>query len=277
MILQADKNLEDYLVELLVERPKSGVFEMREVLSKMGKKYTVQAIYKGLRKLQSGGIVVKVGRDYSLRIPWVIGLKNVSDQAYKNYFESPSITSLLPEIGKKEIWHFNNLLKLNDFWSQILLLLVQQSKNKILLGYNPHTWFHLVQTEQEDQYLKSVGFAGGKLYLVIGGKTYLDKWAQIYFDRNVVKFSFAKSSFEESGSDYVNVIDDYVVTVKIDHKTSDVIDKLYSETLSIEEINIGEILRIFNGDVKASIWVEKNPEKAKKIKRKFKDFFGVDF
>lgn len=277
MILQADKNLEDYLVEFLTERPNIDVHHIRESLFQIGKKYTIQAIYKGLRKLQNGGVVVKTGKSYSLRIPWVIDLKNISDQAYKNYFESPSIASLLPEIGKKEIWHFTNLLKLNDFWSQILLLLIQQSKNKILLGYNPHTWFHLVQTEKEHQYLKSIGLAKGKLYLIIGGKSYLDRWAQKYFDKKVVEFSFAKSPFEEKVNDYINVIDDYVITVKIDQTTNKAIDKLYSTISAIENINISEILRIFDSNVKASIWAEKNPEKAEKIRRKFKNFFGVNF
>ena len=277
MILQTYKNIEDYLVEILAEEANLNVSQIRERLTQIGKKYTIQAIYKVLKNLQEGGVVVKINKCYSLRIPWALNLEHLSNQIRATYLESPLLAEILPDINKKEIWHFNNLLRLNDFWSQILLILIKQSKKKILLGYNPHPWFHLVQTKQEEQYIKSINLARGKLYLIIGGRTYLDKWVEKFFDKNTVAHSFGRSVFEEKGLDYINVIDDYILTVKLDGVTTKEIDNLYKNTDSIEKMNLHNVLKIFNGKVKAGIWLEKNPQKAEKIKGRFTRFFGIKF
>ncbi len=277
MILQTKENLEDYIVKVLAEAPNLSVAEISRKIIQGGRKYTPQAIYKELKKLQDGGVVVKSKQVYSLRLPWALELASLSDKISASYLKSPLLTEILPDVNKKEIWHFDNLLRLNDFWSQILLILIQQSKKKILLGYNPHPWFHLIQTKQEEQYIKSINLAKGKLYLIIGGRTYLDKWAEKFFDKKVVMHSFGKSVFEEKGLDYINVIDDYVLTVKLDNQTTKAIDNFYNNTSSIEKVNLSDMLKIFHGKVKASIWLEKNHDKAEKIKGRFGRFFGVRF
>lgn len=277
MILQVYKNLEDYIVEILAESADVDAVKIKEKLFQFGKKYTIQAVYKTLNKLIDGGVVVKVGKFYSLRIPWVLEFVNLTDLIRSTYLESPLVKGILPDNNKKEIWHFDNLLRLNDFWSQILLILIQQSKKKVLLGYNPHPWFHLIQTKQEEQYIKSINLAKGKLYLIIGGRTHLDKWAEKFFDKKVVTHSFGKSIFEEKGEDYVNVIDDYVLTVKLDNQTTRAIDDFYNNTSSMDKIDLSGMLNIFHRKVKASIWLEKNHEKAEKIRGRFQKFFGIKF
>jgi len=57
MILQTYKNIEDYLVEILAEEANLNVSQIRERLTQIGKKYTIQAIYKVLKNLQEGGVV----------------------------------------------------------------------------------------------------------------------------------------------------------------------------------------------------------------------------
>lgn len=202
---------------------------------------------------------------------------SLADTASAAYLDAPSFASILPASNKKEIWRFNNLLKMNDFWSHILLLLIQQSEKKILLGWNPHPWFHLVQTKQEEQYLKSLGLAKGKLYLIVGGSTFLDRWAEKFWAKEIIEYSFAKSIFDKDRSTYLNIIDDYVVTVKLDHQTTRAIENLYSKTLPASDLNFASVFKIFQSKVKASVWLEKNLKKAKMIKGRFTRFFGVKF
>jgi hypothetical protein len=169
------------------------------------------------------------------------------------------------------------LLKMNDFWSHILLILIQQSKNKILLGWNPHPWFHLVQTEQEKQYIQSLTLAGSKLYLIVGGNTFLDRWTEKFWDKNTVAYSFGKSNFATERTTYINVVDDYVLTVKIDPKVAHQIDDIYKNVQSMDDINLQSILSLFHQKTKISVRLEKDAEKARKVKIKFKKYWGVDF
>lgn len=275
MILHVKENLEELIVRLLAKRPRVSANGIHQEIAGQGKKYSLQAVYKGLKKLQAGGVAVKMKQGYSLRLPWVLDFAALADEMSHAYLDRLTLDSILPSHGKKEIWHFNNLLKMNDFWSHILLTLLQQSRRKVLLGWNPHPWFHLAQTKQEEQYIKALGLAQSRLYLVIGGNTHLDRWAEKFFDKKVVVHAFAKNFIAKDQSVYLNVIDDYIITVKLDAKTTQAIDGLYSQTGSAEALDVARVMAIFNGKVKASVWLEKSPSKAEAIRRKFSRFFGI--
>ena len=132
MILQTKENLEDFIVKTLADKPSLTVAQINKELVRNAKKYTPQAIYKELRKLQKEGVLFKLGNQYTLRLPWVFDFVSLADKLSTTYTERPQLSLILPEINKKEIWHFSDLLKMNDFWSHILLILIQQVSLKFL-------------------------------------------------------------------------------------------------------------------------------------------------
>ena len=274
MLFQTKETLSEHIVRILGNQHAVSAQSIHALLKKT-RNCSIQAVYKELRKLQEGGVVVKTKKHYSLRIPWAIEFVSFANKIKRHYLEFSQLIAILPEYNKKEIWHFSNLLRLNDFWSQLLLLLIQQSKEKILYGWNPHLWFHLVQTKQEKQYIDSLHKTESKLYLVIGGDTYLDRWAEKFLDKRVLQYAFSKQLFSKKQPCYLNVIDDYVLTVKIDSETMQSIEKIYNSVHSREELDIANILEVFNGKARVSIWLENNPPKARLIRGKFSRFFGV--
>ena len=277
-MLGKNNSLSDYIIQCLATEPAVAVKVLvKKIEIIAGQKYSIQGIYKELRNLQASGVLIKIGPRYSLRLPWVLDFVAVADTMVDTYVEKPHLPLLLPQLHKKQIWHFTNLLKMNDFWSHILLALVQQSKSKVLLGWNPHPWFHLVQTKQEEQYIQALKSTKSKLYLIVGGNSFLDKWAAKFWDSAVVEHSFGESSFQKERSLYFNVIDDWVVTVKLDSKTSEAIDTVYESTKSMADLNLQTIISVFQQKTKCSFWLEKNSKKAKNIKSQFKRFWGVDF
>lgn len=272
------KNLEQFIITSLASQQSLAANDLlKKAMALSGKTYSIQGIYKEINTLQKEGAVVKLRNKYSLRLPWVFDFISLADKMSEAYIERPLIPFILPELNKKEIWHFSNLLKMNDFWGHILLMLTQQSKHKIILGWNPHPWFHLVQTKQEAQYIKALKLAHTKLYLIVGGNSLLDKWTEKFWDKEAVRFSYGISEFQNQRSAYLNIIDDYVLTVKLEPKTAQAIDTVYQNTKSMNDLNLQSILSIFNQKTKCTIWLEKNPKKAKKLKFKFKKFWGIDF
>lgn len=269
--------LKDQLITALAEQPSLSAADLHRAAKEKGQRYSIQAVYKELRRLQKLGVVFKLGQKYGLRLPWVLAQIEQAQAMADTYVERPQLPTLLPNKDKKEIWHFTDLLKMNDFWSHLLLILLQQSKKKVLLGYNPHPWFHLVQTKQEEQYIQALKRARSKLYLIIGGNTFLDKWTEKFWDKKVVAHSFAKSGFGEERATYFNVVDDYIVTVKLDQKMAREIDSIYQSNHSMDDLDLQSVLRLFRTKTKASVWLEKNPAKARKIKTKFKKFWGKEF
>ncbi|MBM3260955.1 hypothetical protein FJY93_00905 [Candidatus Kaiserbacteria bacterium] len=277
-MLEKQHSLASNIIRSLAERPEQSVVQLRDSISAAGgKQYSLQGFYKELKKLQKEGVVFKVSGMYGLRLPWVLDSLALAQTLEKKYVERPQLPTILPDEHKREIWHFSDLLKMNDFWSHILLILIQQSEKKVLLGWNPHPWFHLVQTKQEKQYIKSLKLAKSKLYLIVGGNTFLDRWTQKFWDKDTVVYSFGKSPFEADRATYINVVDDYVLTVKVDPQIARRIDDMYARTKSMDDLDLHAVLSIFQQKTKAHVWLEKNPGKAKKIKGKFKKYWGVDF
>ncbi len=277
MLLHAQENLEDFIVKALAIKPALSADALQKLVHQAaGKRFSIQGIYQKLRKLQRGGVVVKAKQSYSLRLPWILDVISFSDSLSLTYFKNQGDLSLLPHTGKKVSWKFTNLLRLNDFWSQILLLLFKHSKTKKLLGSHAHPWYHFAQPKQEEQYIKSVGLIGGALYLIIYGDTYLDKWAEPYWKKHVV-YSFGKNPLKLPVNRYVNLMDDYVLTITFDHATTSKIETLYKNTTSEQDVRVEDVLEVFHGKVNARFQIEHNAKRAGVLRKKFERFFGEKF
>lgn len=274
MILEPKQKIEEVIVQRLANHASLTATAISEGLNQE-KEYTIQAIYKALRNLEKGGTVVKNGRKYSLRLSWVEDLADLAKRASANYLRLAKAG--LPPKNSRKIWHFHDLLTLNNFWSQILLLLIKNSQSRVLLTWMPHPWFHLAYSEQEEQYIKSLELTNTKLYLINGGQTFLDRWAEKYWQKPKIEYSNAESVFSKiEPTTYINIIDNYVLSVKLDDKITQEIDNLYKSVKTFEELDISEVFRIFDLKVRASMWLEENTKKSNLYRKRFAKFFGAD-
>ncbi len=137
MLLDSSPKLDELIVELLADKPSLQAANIQDQLLTDGKEFTIQAIYKALRLLENGGVVVKHKKKYALRLSWVTDIENLAKDASANYTKRAVIS--LPKKQQKVIWHYNSLLTLNNFWSQILLLLINKSETHTLLTWMPHS------------------------------------------------------------------------------------------------------------------------------------------
>lgn len=275
MILQGKQNLEEKIVTLLMRQVNLTVEQIQTKIGGKEKTYSLPAIYKELGKLELQGVVVKDKTRYSLRVSWVLDFLSLADSANRTYFESPTIASVLPKPGEKKIWHFTDLLRLNNFWAQVLLILTNNTDSKSLYTWMPHSWFHLVYRDSEAQYLKSLKLAHIHLYLICGGDNVLDRWSEQFWKSEHITYSFSKSPFEHDRLTYLNIMGNYISTVKLDSNITNIIDRFYQSTRSADEINFEHILSALQQRVKATMWLEYNPTKASKLKNRFVRHFGI--
>ena len=270
MLFSGKENLAEQIVLLLTARTNTSAEALLKFVNK-NKIYTLQAVYKELRKLQAGGIVVKIGKGYSLRLSWLLQVSNAADQSI-NLYTQPDILKFEPGY-KKQTWQFNSLLKANNFWAQVLILLMKDSREKVLYSYAPHAWYHLAQTQAEDQYLKSIKGSKGKIYFILTNNTFLDKWVEQFYDRSVMEFGYTKKPLFTNEEIELDVIDDYIITSKKDAVVTKNIADLYNKATK-ENFNIGRVVDIFTNQAKVKVTLERNPKKAALYKKKFKQFFG---
>jgi len=275
MLFDDDQQLEERIVRVLGVKPQLTANEILKLVNKK-KSYSIQGLYKELKKLEYSGVVSKEKKQYSLRIPWVLETIDFSAKLNSRYISGAQDIISLPAMGKKSIWHFTNLQQLNNFWSQVLLFLMQKVEDPPLFSLMEHPWYHLIFTEQEQQYIDAVHRTKTQLYIINKGKTYLDKWAEQFWNESHIEYSFDSRPLRNNPKNvYLNAIGDYVLTVKLDASISKDIEKVYNNTVDAEAVNHSEIFRVFSQKVKVTMWLEHNPAKAKKITGVFRRYFGL--
>lgn len=275
MILQGQQNLEERIVTILAKKANSSVEDIHRKIANELKSYSLPAIYKELGKLEFQGVVVKEKKRYSLRLPWVLDFLSLADNASQTYLENPTLDSLIPKRGEKKVWRFTNLLRLNNFWAQAILVLLNRSSSKILYTWMPHSWFNLAYQEQETQYLKSLKHAESRQYLICGSKSPLDVWAERFWKSSNTTYAFTSTPFVKDSSFYWNIVDEYVVKVSLDPQMTKRIDDLYRRVKTVAQIDLSKAFGLFTQRVKAVMVLEHNPKKALLLKNRFRRFFGI--
>ena len=280
MLLGAHTQLEDHLLVIFAKKGALTVHEITQHLKKRERTATIQGIYRVLRKLQRNGVVIKEKQRFSLRIPWVLDLAELVTDMENTYLTDRYLGQLLPNDKQpKRSWRFTQLAKLNDFWSQILLAMAKMSQTKISLDYSPHTWYELLQMSQEHQFIKTYYGNLKREYVIVGSTSFLDKytyrtWGEDIMAHNRTYFAAPEYRIIKDPSKYVSVMDDYVLVVKLDKDTVKRIEDLYTSVIAQEQVDIPLLTDALSKPVNARIVIQKHPQKAKQIYRKFEKIFG---
>ena len=269
-----EEKLSETIIGLLAKEANLTAPQLLQEVKRQGKIFGLRAMYKELKNLQRQGVVVHFRRRYSLLIPWTLDFLKVAESMSDTYLESVALASL-PKVGQKLSYRFDNLYSLNDFWSQLITFVITRSNKKVIYGWAPHNWYNLVKSDNEQQYIDSLRTAKVKQYLIIGGKTYLDKFAEKFWTKANVELSTAASPFHSQQSVYFDAIGSYVISLKLDHKMTAEIERLYQTTSSLDGMDLPAIISVFHQKTRAILTLEHNTAKARKIKGRFSRYFGI--
>lgn len=145
-----------------------------------------------------------------------------------------------------------------------------------MLNFNPHTWFHLIQPHQEEQYIKNQLKLLKKEYTIIGSNSVLDKYTTKCWKIKNFEYYLAPSGYwaEYNRAEYFSIFNDYILTIKLDNRTTNQIEKLYRQTKDINNIQLDTIISFFNQPVKVKMTLEKNSKKADIYYKRFEKIFG---
>lgn len=282
MLLGANHSLEDTVIPLIAQKGRTTAQDLHQKIGKQHAEVTIQGIYRVLRKLQKEGVIVKEKKVYSLRIPWLLDIMLLVDTMEKTYLQENYMSHLLPmEEGQQRIWYFTNNLKMSDFWSQLLLAMAKKSDKKISLNYCPHAWFHLVQKEQEEQFVKTFLQSIHKDYIIIGGKTALDQYTAKALSPYEAECSYLANPdeyIEKDRSKYICIIGQFVLIISLEPQVATKIDTFYKDVWHSDEISSADMLHLLSDllteRTKIKIVLKNNHILAKKYYKKFEKVFG---
>jgi len=269
MILGQNKNLDDIIVLELFKKPNQTAQELTHVVTKNERRYSLQAIYKELRKLITDEVVVKNGPRFHLRLDWVTALSRFSESLFKKSMEPLGKAHVFPPPGGKKEWSVMGFANVMEFVAEIISLAEKYSKDK------PHQWHYLIGQKKFLNLKKKLYVSDIKTYMIIGAKTPLDVWASRFW-KSDTEYDFSKSPLWKIRDKHINVIGDFIITTKLSRKAARVIDETYNTYRKESDIPLAmHAIQYGCRSEKFHITVENSSRKANSIKAKFKKVFWV--
>jgi hypothetical protein len=261
-------SLKDLIISLLFN---DTLLTAKEIHSKISKQKSVsyQAVFKVLKELQIGGVLVKQESKYGINKDWVIKLK----QFIKSFEEKERKKGFDPTLETQTL-ELNTLFEffegmLNLFSSDVLYA---DCNHRFGGGIMRHLWWSL--SFDKIGFEKFKHMLGPKdSYIVATQNSPVDKWLQSYYIKTgatKVKIG-AKYALEDD----IAIVGNYVIQVFFDNKTKKKIDKLYSEVKDISDaIDKGILEQVLTESSKIKVVITRNKELADIQLRKLVSFFG---
>lgn len=281
MVFGTPQSLDNSVIKILATEGNSTAEDMLSTLRRDGHALTIQGMYRVLRRLQDGGVVIKEKMTYTLHLPWIIELTQFVERTEQVYFNEQYLAQLLPTtIGERRIWRFTNLFKIVDIWTHVLLATAKAptfGPRPTALTITPHLWFAFSHTAHWLQFKKSFLSCVGTQYTIIGSQTFADKYLNALLKIPSQEHSYLSPPEdypEKDRSVYRSIIGDYIISLKLDEETTRLIDTLFLDIKSEEDIRLIDIFELFTGKVRASLVIKKDPVKARRYWKKFERVFG---
>lgn len=265
MIFSKNETFEDIIIEQLLSK-ESSVREIHLFFQKKNISITVQGIYKILRHLISDEIVLKRKNIYSLSEEW-------KNKIITHFQEKENKVITLSENESIKL-NLNSLVHLDQQWKNIVIPLQKQKKDFPVFLYNPHKfWLYLSPSRKESELNYYQSFQERKIFCfsLIGGDTLHDQKLKKNLKHDYLQINIDKNILPKT--DYLIIIQDYIITTRLSKNISKEIEFLYTQSSDEENLE-KEIQKLNIEKKKVKLIIERNHEKAKKIRKRLsKDFY----
>ena len=262
-----DGGIEEIVLELLLDVRKVSIEELIKRVDQRRGGATKQGVYRVLRKLKRDGKVVIYKSSVSINTLWIEKLRSTT-MGISRMSIFGDLSSLKKE--EKVAIEGKGLVETDALWSEAFINIENKITTKHpLYLYNPHNWTILAQPETDRIHADRLRHKQRPIFLSIGGRMLLDK--ETVRLASLEKIHCSLSSVFRSPH-FIAIIGDYVLSVKLSQKGSALLDKVFRECVSPDEA--ARAIKAIGGGIKAKIFIENNPARARDLKKKIaRDFF----
>jgi len=278
MLFTKQQNLSEMIVGHLTYHPSSTLVELQEAITPLlNKKNTRQGWYKALRVLLAAEVIIKTNRRYSLNSAWASHMVQLSYFINTNYLAGRAVYNLaLPEKTKQKLkFKFPNLLTLDAFWAHVLTLIAAKNPGTSFYAYNPHFWFFAAHKFEVERYFENMKQYKAGNYTLVGARTDFDLWSEKLHPKGISNYYCSPKPIMKDSREYLLVMADYYMSVKVSKQMADKIDKLFKQTkLDMEaQEPPQEVVGFFKQKAPCTMTIEKNKERATKFARRVRRYF----
>jgi len=263
MQLLPHTELDDLIIKILITNGEQEAYEIRKELVNKGHNVTLQAIYKRLRNLLKAEIILKNKKSITINNEW--------KKDFINLLESNTNIPKL-KTGESIVYSFKELSSIDAYWKHTMTPIEKHFLNQPVFLYNPYElWIELSDRRQSEiDYIKKFTIDKRYCFFLLGKDNTQHKDFKQLYQSDYMRISLNAKGF--SDKDYIAVVADYIVTTKLSPAIVKTIENIYASTKP-EELS-KKIEKIFAKSAAIKLKIERNENKAKKLRKKIaKDFY----
>lgn len=260
-------NLEERVLVLLIAKSPLPVADLIKAINSGRARYTKQGIYRVLRKLKREEKIVIHRSIIAVDDLWIARLRDVLEKGSGGN----SLVGSLSGLGRHErvALKLKGLTHLDQVWSNIFINLESRIRTSTpVFLYNPHDWFLLLREETEKIHTRLLSKRRRHIFLAVRGRTFLDQ--QMKTLRRTKDFH-CSTGCTANAPEYVAVLDEYVLMVKVKDRDRKRIDSIFNDALNIDDAKSG--LYGLDDKAESTLVIQKNKRLAqiwrKRISREF--------
>lgn len=264
MLFTQEKNLEESIVELLLEKERLNGKEIQKFLRETDQSVSIQAIYRKLKKLTKNTVVTKTGLIYKIHNEWKKKLRNASKKFTGMY---------LPEPGAKTTYHFKKFADLEIFFKDLLYAFYEDHPQVTIFCYTHHYfWPYMEQRfQQQENFRKTHAQQKRYAFYNVSGNEILDKHTRKLFTDNYYKIT--KNRIPSTKDNYhTALIGPYIMSAIFGKETEEQVKRIYTSNTSVQE-QIKALQILFNRTETCKLSIEHNLKKCLKQKKQIAKTF----
>ena len=148
------------------------------------------------------------------------------------------------------------------------------SGSRTLLEWAPHAIYHLVSSGMEEQFLATLKRYQAKFYLMVGGKTPLDRSYQALFSKAGNEISYASGPYAERTGEFFSVIGDFIIRIRPEKEFLRRLDEAFHTASNMSVEQAARLSQLLNSPVRVRVELERSRAKTQAIHKHFRQFFG---
>lgn len=270
MLLSAQPNIEEQIVDLLADGPHDSLV----LLEKMQKKnpITKQGFYRALRVLLKEEIVTKNKQLVLLNPLWAGRIQKFVDRIHTISTPKEYENLFRLQDGDTMVFRFKSIIDLYILWNHYFFIFCQKTEGPVVF-FNSHNFWALIRSDIENEMYAWIKSNHKKAYSVIGHTTPLDRTTSDYIKKDYgIELAYENTpSIRETV--FPAVFGDYIMSTILDINTVRAIGDLYKKHQKWEPIVQKELQDIISQIKRSKVVIERNKKKAEKIRKKLMGYF----